>query len=98
MRNLKKGIIIFSMGISSIEQITFASVESFTEGWYFGSLDAICINYQVGEVSEKLARDHFKLMFSMIEDDDQLSKNSKDRLYKYGDSENVKDCEKFLTY
>ena len=95
MINLQKGIFIFSVGISSVQNIAFASVESFTEGWYFGSLDAICINYQVGEVSENLAKDHFKLMFKMI-DDDELSKESKDRLYRYGESENDKDCEKFV--
>ena len=101
MINFKKNIIIiFSIGISSVQNIAFASVETFIEGWYFGSLDAICMTYQFGEVSEKLARDHFELIFEMINDDDKLSKETKDRLYgyTYSNSENDKDCEKFLPY
>ena len=100
MINFKKGIIILSVGISSIQNIAFASVEYFTEGWFFGSLDAICTNYQFGDVSEKLAKEHFEMMFKLIDDDDELSKEAKDRLYgyTYSDSENDKDCEKFLPY
>ena len=98
MINFKKGIILFSIGISSIQNVAFASVESFTEGWFFGNLDGICINYQAGEVSEKLARNHFKLVFNMIDDNTILSKETKDKLYRYSDSENVKDCRQFMPY
>ena len=76
MINFKKNIIIiFSIGISSVQNVAFASVETFIEGWYFGSLDAICMTYQFGEVSERLAIDHFKRIFNMIEKDKKLNKS-----------------------
>ena len=99
MINFKKNIIIiFSIGISSVQNVAFASVETFIEGWYFGSLDAICMTYQFGEVSERLAIDHFKRIFNMIEKDKKLDKKTKDKFYSYGNSENLKDCKKFLPY
>ena len=98
MINLKKDIIIFSIGLSSIQNVAFASVDSFTEGWYFGNLDAICIHYQFGEVSENLARVHFKRIFELIDNDTNLSKKAKDQFYRYGNGENDKDCKKFLPY
>ena len=98
MINFKKHIIIFSIGISSIQNVAFASVESFRYGWFLGNLDAICLYYQKGRVSEKFAKDHFQLVFKIIENTKDLSKNNKDELYRYGESEKVKDCEKFIPY
>ena len=98
MINLKKYIIIFSLGISSIQNVALASVESFRYGWFIGNLDAICLYYQKGRVSEKFARDHFKLVFNIIANNKDLSKKDKDALYRYGDSEKVKVCEKFIPY
>ena len=98
MINFKKNIIIFSIGISSIQNVTFASTETFLEGWYFGILDGTCIHYQYGEVSEEFARDHFKRVFKMIDKDTKLSKNTKDKFYRYGDGENDRVCKKFITY
>ena len=97
MINFKK-IIIFSIGISSIQNVAFASVETFLEGWYFGSLDAICLTYQFGEVSESLAIAHFKRIFNMIEKDTKLSKKTKDKFYIYGNGKYDEDCKKFLPY
>ena len=73
-------------------------METFIERWYFGNLDGICINYQYGNVSDKSARDFFKKIFNMIDNDTNLSKKTKDKFYKCGDGENNKDCEKFLPY
>ena len=98
MINFKKYIIIFSIGISSIQNVAFASVESFRYGWFIGNLDAICLYYQKGRVSEKFARDHFKLVFNIIANNKDLSKRNKDELYRYGDNEKVKVCEKFIPY
>ena len=99
MINFKKNIIIiFSIGISSIQNVAFASVETFLEGWYFGSLDAICLTYQFGEVTESLAIAHFKRIFNMIEKDTKLSKKTKDKFYRYGNGKHDEDCKKFLPY
>ena len=98
MINFNKYIIIFSIGISSIQNVAFASVENFSYGWFIGNLDAICLYYQKGRVSEQFARDHFKLVFNIIDNNKNLSKNSKDELYRYGDNEKVKVCEKFIPY
>ena len=56
------------------------------------------MTYQFGEVSERLAIDHFKRIFNMIEKDKKLDKKTKDKFYSYGNSENLKDCKKFLPY
>ena len=98
MINFKKYIIIFSIGISSIQNVAFASLESFRYGWFLGNLDAICLYYQKGMVSEKFARNHFKLVFNIIANNKDLSKKNKDELYRYGDSKKVKVCEKFIPY
>ena len=98
MINFNKFIIIFSIGISSIQNVAFASVENFRYGWFIGNLDAICLYYQKGKVSEQFARDHFKLVFNIIDKNQDLSENTKDELYRYGDSEKVKVCEKFIPY
>ena len=98
MVNFNKYIIIFSIGISSIQNVAFASVENFSYGWFIGNLDAICLYYQKGRVSEQFAKDHFKLVFNIIDTNKDLSKKYKDKLYRYSDSEKVKACEKFIPY
>jgi len=96
--NLKQHVFIFVLGISSIQNITFASVESFRYGWFIGNLDAICLYYQKGRVSEKFARDHFKLVFNIIDNNKDLSRGEKYELYRYGDNEKVKACKKFIPF
>ena len=58
----------------------------------------LTLYYKKGKVSEKFARDHFKAVFNQIDKDRDLSENLKDELYRYGDSEKVKVCEKFIPY
>ena len=90
----RSNILLLSIGIAFIPDVSLAMSKDFMFGWHIGQLDAICGSYKVGKVDEKWAYDYFKGLYPWVEKN--VSKEYLKEFYSYGNTEDTKQCKKFV--
>ena len=91
----RSNILLFSIAIAFIPDVSLASSKDYWYGWHMGQLDAICASYKFGRVDEKYAYDYFKGLYQWGVEK-KVSKEYLKEFYSYGDIEDTKECKKFV--
>ena len=90
----RSNILLLSIGIAFIPDVSLAMSKDLMYGWHMGQLDAICMSYKFGKVDEKWAYDYFKGLYPWVEKN--VSKEYLKEFYSYGNTEDTKECKKFV--